>query len=50
VLLESTDLTVAAVARSCGLGTPANFRTLFREHVGVPPSVYRESFQPEATA
>jgi AraC-like DNA-binding protein len=49
VLLESTDLTVTAVARSCGLGTPANFRTLFKEHVGVPPS-YRESFQPEATA
>jgi transcriptional regulator GlxA family with amidase domain len=43
-LLESTDLTVAAVARRCGLGTPANFRTLFKEHVGVPPSSYRDSF------
>jgi transcriptional regulator GlxA family with amidase domain len=45
-LLESTDLTVEAVARRCGLGTPANFRTLFRKHVGVPPSVYRDTFHP----
>ncbi|KQV14507.1 hypothetical protein ASE03_29245 [Kitasatospora sp. Root187] len=36
-LLESGDLTVEAVARRCGLGTPANFRTLFKAHVGVPP-------------
>ncbi|MCX5612629.1 MULTISPECIES: GlxA family transcriptional regulator [unclassified Streptomyces] len=43
-LLESGDLTVEAVARHCGLGTPANFRTLFKAHVGVPPSVYRETF------
>jgi transcriptional regulator GlxA family with amidase domain len=39
-LLESTGLTVEGVARRCGLGTPANFRTLFKEHVGVRPSVY----------
>ena len=45
-LLEATDLTVTAVARSCGLGTPANFRTLFKDHVGVPPSAYRDSFRP----
>jgi len=43
-LLESTDLTVEGVARRCGLGTPANFRTLFKEHPGVPPSVYRDTF------
>lgn len=43
-LLESGDLTVEAVARHCGLGTPANFRTLFKTHVGIPPSVYRETF------
>lgn len=43
-LLESGDLTVEAVARHCGLGTPANFRALFKTHVGVPPSVYRETF------
>ena len=39
-LLESTDLTVEGVARRSGLGTPANFRTLFKEHIGVPPSVH----------
>ena len=43
-LLESTDLTVEGVARRSGLGTPANFRTLFKEHSGVPPSVYRDTF------
>jgi transcriptional regulator GlxA family with amidase domain len=45
-LLESTDLTVEAIARRCGLGTSANFRTLFKEHVGIPPRVYRDSFNP----
>jgi transcriptional regulator GlxA family with amidase domain len=45
-LLESTDLTVEAVARRCGLGTPANFRTLFKAHIGVPPSTYRQTFNP----
>jgi transcriptional regulator GlxA family with amidase domain len=29
-LLESTDLTVEGVARRCGLGTSASFRTLFK--------------------
>ncbi|MGW6704079.1 GlxA family transcriptional regulator [Streptomyces sp. NPDC054956] len=43
-LLESSDLPVEGVARRCGLGTPANFRTLFKAHVGVPPSAYRETF------
>ncbi|MFF4444135.1 GlxA family transcriptional regulator [Streptomyces sp. NPDC001502] len=43
-LLESSDLTVEAVARRCGLGTSANFRTLFKAHVGVPPRTYRETF------
>lgn len=51
-LLESSGLTVEAVARRCGLGTPANFRTLFKAHVGVPPRTYRETFNsapPEKT-
>ncbi|MEU8133302.1 GlxA family transcriptional regulator [Streptodolium elevatio] len=43
-LLETSGLTVEAVARRCGLGTPANFRTLFKARVGVPPSVYRDTF------
>ena len=45
-LLESTALTIEAVARRCGLGTPANFRTLFKAHTGVPPSTYRQTFNP----
>jgi transcriptional regulator GlxA family with amidase domain len=45
-LLESTDLTVEAVARRCGLGTSANFRTLFKANIGVPPSTYRQTFHP----
>lgn len=45
-LLESTDLTVDSIARQCGLGTSANFRALFKENVGVPPSVYRDTFHP----
>ncbi|MCZ1011491.1 helix-turn-helix domain-containing protein [Streptomyces lydicus] len=48
-LLESSDLTVEAVARHCGLGTPANFRTLFKAHVGVPPRTYRETFNSAAS-
>ncbi|MEY9931683.1 transcriptional regulator GlxA family with amidase domain [Catenulispora sp. GP43] len=43
-LLEAADLTIEAIARRCGLGTPANFRTLFKAHVGVPPRTYRETF------
>ncbi|MEU6994903.1 helix-turn-helix domain-containing protein [Streptomyces sp. NPDC046465] len=49
-LLESTDLTVEGVARRCGLGTPANFRTLFKAHVGVVPSVYRATFRSPAAS
>ncbi|MFD3554373.1 GlxA family transcriptional regulator [Streptomyces goshikiensis] len=45
-LLESSDLTVEAVARRCGLGTSANFRTLFKANVGVAPRAYRETFNP----
>ncbi|MFE1873924.1 helix-turn-helix domain-containing protein [Streptomyces sp. NPDC059496] len=42
-LLESSDLRVEAVARRCGPGTPANFRTPFKAHVGVPaPRVPRD--------
>ncbi|MFD0574135.1 GlxA family transcriptional regulator [Kitasatospora gansuensis] len=47
-LLASGDLTVEAVARRCGLGTPANFRALFKAHVGVPPRTYRETFNSNA--
>ena len=44
-LLESCDVPMETVARLCGLGTPANLRTLFKRHLGVPPSAYRDTFQ-----
>lgn len=47
-LLETTDLTVEAVGRRCRLGTPANLRAVFKEHVGVTPSVHRGTFRPTA--
>lgn len=43
-LLESTGLAIPLVAEEVGLGSPANFRTHFRRHVGVSPSRYRRTF------
>jgi transcriptional regulator GlxA family with amidase domain len=44
-LLEASDAPLAVVARLSGLGTPANLRTLFKRHAGVPPSTYRSTFR-----
>ena len=44
-LLETCDAPMETVARQCGLGTTANLRTLFKRHLGVPPSAYRDTFQ-----
>ncbi|MEU6669339.1 helix-turn-helix domain-containing protein [Streptomyces sp. NPDC046727] len=44
-LLEASGDPLEAVARASGLGTPANLRTLFKRHVGVPPNIYRRTFQ-----
>ena len=43
-LLEASDAPMEVVARRSGLGTPANLRTLFKRHTGVPPSTYRSTF------
>lgn len=43
-LLESTDLTVEAIALRVGLGTAANLRTHFAVEYGVPPGAYRRTF------
>ncbi|HEY1972365.1 MAG TPA: helix-turn-helix domain-containing protein [Pseudonocardia sp.] len=43
-LLETTDLPMDQVGRLCGLGSPANFRQLFRQTTGVAPSAYRRAF------
>jgi transcriptional regulator GlxA family with amidase domain len=44
-LLESCDAPMETVARLCGLGSTANLRALFKRHLGVPPSAYRDTFQ-----
>jgi transcriptional regulator GlxA family with amidase domain len=50
-LLEASDAPMGIVARRSGLGTPANLRTLFKRHTGVPPSAYRSTFhRPAFTA
>lgn len=43
-LLETTDLTVDAVAARSGLGTAVNLRARLRDAVGVSPSAYRQRF------
>jgi transcriptional regulator GlxA family with amidase domain len=42
--LETTDLTVEAVAASCGFGTVETMRRAFARRVGVNPAAYRERF------
>lgn len=42
-LLASTDLTVPAVARRCGLGTGESLRLAFTAEYGLSPSRYRAS-------
>jgi transcriptional regulator GlxA family with amidase domain len=49
-LLEASDAPMQIVARRSGLGTPANLRTLFKRHTGVPPSAYRSTFHRPAYA
>ncbi|MEV0644513.1 helix-turn-helix domain-containing protein [Phytomonospora sp. NPDC050363] len=44
-LLESSKLSVDAVARMCGLGTAANLRRHFSLQIGVSPAEYRRTFQ-----
>lgn len=47
-LLETTRLTVAQVARSCGFGTPDNLRKHFTRYLSVSPSAYRDTFSATA--
>lgn len=44
-LLETTDLTVDAIATRSGLGTAVNLRMRLREACGVSPSAYRQRFR-----
>lgn len=47
-LLESTDLPIDAISSRCGLGSPQNLRTHFRQIVGAAPGDYRRTFRTEA--
>ncbi|MBW3577615.1 MAG: helix-turn-helix domain-containing protein [Actinobacteria bacterium] len=47
-LLETTELTIDAIATRSGLGTAANLRTRLREAVGVSPTGYRRRFRRSA--
>jgi transcriptional regulator GlxA family with amidase domain len=47
-LLESSDLSVDAVADHCGFGSAATLRLHFARSVGTPPSAYRRTFHAPA--
>ncbi|MEU0934805.1 helix-turn-helix domain-containing protein [Embleya sp. NPDC005971] len=44
-LLEIGDLSIAAIARECGFGSPLTLRQHFTRHVGVAPRDYRAAFR-----
>ncbi len=44
LLLESTGLPVAEIARTCGFGTVETLRRAFARRVGTPPAAYRSRF------
>jgi len=48
-LLETTDLSVEAVATRCGMGDGANLRDSFRRLVGTSPNNYRRTFRQMAS-
>ena len=43
-LLESTELSVDAIAADCGFGTAASLRLHFHRQVGTSPQAYRRAF------
>jgi transcriptional regulator GlxA family with amidase domain len=47
-LLETTDLSVDAIAHHSGLGTAASLRQHFNAAIGVSPTAYRRTFRPAA--
>ncbi|MFI6471950.1 GlxA family transcriptional regulator [Streptomyces sp. NPDC050516] len=44
-LLESTDLSVDAIAHAAGFGTATSLRQHLQATLGVPPTVYRRTFR-----
>uniref|UniRef100_A0AAU2V7K9 Helix-turn-helix domain-containing protein n=1 Tax=Streptomyces sp. NBC_00003 TaxID=2903608 RepID=A0AAU2V7K9_9ACTN len=49
-LLESTDLSVDAIARAAGFGTATSLRQHLQAALGVPPTVYRRTFRSGAAS
>jgi transcriptional regulator GlxA family with amidase domain len=50
LLLESTDLTVARIATTCGFADPVALRKHFHNHLGLSPLAYRRAHHaPEPT-
>ncbi|ALV45640.1 hypothetical protein MB46_09220 [Arthrobacter alpinus] len=43
-LLETTGAPIERIAASVGLGSGANFRTIFKKHTSLTPSQYRHAF------
>lgn len=48
-LLQTTYLTVEAVAQQCGYGDTGSFRKVFQRHAGTTPGAYRRRFQLRAS-
>ncbi|MBN9417367.1 hypothetical protein ABS71_19340 [bacterium SCN 62-11] len=44
-LLRETDLSLAPIAKMCGLGTAERLCVLFRDYLGVTPGSYRDLFR-----
>jgi transcriptional regulator GlxA family with amidase domain len=44
-LLESSDESIDRIGRMSGLGTPANFRRIFAQNVGIMASEYRRMYR-----
>lgn len=47
-LLETTDLSVEAIAGHCGFGTSMTMRQHFAKHIGTSPTAYRRTFRARA--
>jgi two-component system response regulator YesN len=43
-LLETTDLSVKAIAISVGYKNDSSFGSVFKKHFGITPTVYRDSW------
>ena len=47
-MLQSSNLSIAAIANSCGYQNPESFMKIFKRSFGVSPSAYRKQFSENA--